>query len=119
MDLLKERVGLAGLEARLRTVELALSRTDEGTRDLGGLLDEHSRLERHFEHLGVMEIPKERKAKEVGKMKKTAGCNPPAAVKGKAHKPAADHPWRRYPKRFDKQTAVNAESEFSNSLNAT
>ena len=52
LDLLKERVGLAGLEARLRTVELALSRTDEGTRDLGGLLDEHSRLERHFEHLG-------------------------------------------------------------------
>jgi len=52
-------------------------------------------------------------------MKKAAGCNPPAAVKGKAHKPAADHPWRRYPKRFEKQTAVNAESEFSNSLNAT
>lgn len=67
----------------------------------------------------MMEIPKERKAKEVGEMKKAAGCNPPAAVKGKAHKPAADHPWRRYPKRFDKQTAVNAESEFSNSLNAT
>lgn len=67
----------------------------------------------------MMEIPKERKAKEVGEMKKAAGCNPPAAVKGKAHKPAADHPWRRYPKRFEKQTAVNAESEFSNSLNAT
>ena len=53
------------------------------------------------------------------KITKVAGCNPPAAVKGKAHKPAADHPWQRYPKRFDKQTAVNAESEFSNSLNAT
>ncbi len=52
LDLLKERVGLAGLEARLRETELALSRTDEGDRDLGGLLDEHSRLERHFEHLG-------------------------------------------------------------------
>ena len=34
LDLLKERVGLAGLEARLRTVEFALSRTDEGTRDI-------------------------------------------------------------------------------------
>ena len=52
LDLLKERVGLAGLEARLRETELALSRTDEGDRGLGGLLDEHSRLERHFEHLG-------------------------------------------------------------------
>ena len=45
-------MGLAGLEARLRETELALSRTDEGDRGLGGLLDEHSRLERHFEHLG-------------------------------------------------------------------
>ena len=52
MDLLKERVGVAGLEARLRTVELELSRTREGTRDLDGLLDEHARLERRFEHLG-------------------------------------------------------------------
>ncbi len=52
MALLKERVGVAGLEARLRETELALSRTSEEARDLDGLLDEHARLERRFEHLG-------------------------------------------------------------------
>ena len=52
MDLLKERAGVAGLEARLRAVEHELSRTREGTRGLDGLLDEHARLERRFEHLG-------------------------------------------------------------------
>ena len=67
----------------------------------------------------LVSLPRYLFYEEVGEMKKAAGCNPPAAVKGKAHKPAADHPWRRYPKRFEKQTAVNAESEFSNSLNAT
>ena len=52
VDLLKERVGVAGLEARLRETELALSATNEGSRDLAGLLEEHARLERRFEHLG-------------------------------------------------------------------
>ena len=52
LDLLKVRVGIAGLEARLRETELALSAAREGSLELAALLDEHARLERRFDHLG-------------------------------------------------------------------
>ncbi|MBQ7154233.1 MAG: ABC-F family ATP-binding cassette domain-containing protein [Synergistaceae bacterium] len=49
MDYLKDRAGIAGVEAKLRAVEEKLSLNPEMHSEL---LDEHSRLERRFENLG-------------------------------------------------------------------
>ena len=49
MDYLKDRAGIASVEAKLRAVEEKLSLSPQNHSDL---LDEHSRLERRFENLG-------------------------------------------------------------------
>ncbi|MDR2175882.1 MAG: ABC-F family ATP-binding cassette domain-containing protein [Synergistaceae bacterium] len=52
LEYLKRRVGIAGVEERLRGTEQALARTDARSKALSSLLGEHGRLERQFEHLG-------------------------------------------------------------------
>jgi ATP-binding cassette subfamily F protein 3 len=52
LEYLKRRVGIAGVEERLRDAEQALTCTDARSKALASLLAEHGRLERQFEHLG-------------------------------------------------------------------
>ena len=52
LELLKNRVGIARLEARLSETEAALAGAEAGSDALAALLEEHVRLERRFELLG-------------------------------------------------------------------
>ena len=52
MDLLKSRVGVSGLETRLRGTEARLAEAEPGSQVMSALLDEHARLERRFEQMG-------------------------------------------------------------------
>ncbi|MDR1874070.1 MAG: ABC-F family ATP-binding cassette domain-containing protein [Synergistaceae bacterium] len=56
LEYLKQRVGLAEIEEKLRDTERVLAETDARSRALGPLLDAHQRLERQFEHLGGFEF---------------------------------------------------------------
>ena len=52
LEYLKRRVGLAGIEERLRGTEQMLADTGAHSKALSSLLTEHGNLERSFEHLG-------------------------------------------------------------------
>ena len=52
MDFLKDRAGIAAIEARLRETEARLSEAASGSVELSSLLEEHARLERRFELSG-------------------------------------------------------------------
>ena len=52
MELLKNRAGVAGVEARLRETEARLAEAPPNSPEMSALLDEHARLERRFEHMG-------------------------------------------------------------------
>lgn len=52
MDFLKDRAGIAAVEARLRETEARLSEAESASAELSSLLEEHARLERRFELSG-------------------------------------------------------------------
>ena len=52
VDFLKNRAGVADVEARLRETEARMAGAEPGSREMAALLDEHARLERRFEQQG-------------------------------------------------------------------